>query len=69
MSTAYWTDLAVCGAAVAVIWGYILRHDFKRRRKPMARRRWRDAEPWKDPRCSIRKFREIVDTTKERQAR
>jgi len=32
------------------------------------RRQWRD-KPWSDPRCSIRQFRNIVDTTKERQAR
>jgi len=66
MTSAYWTDLAVCAFAVAAIWVPILVHDYRkrRRRKPMETH-----APWRDPRCSIRKFRDIVDTQKERQAR
>ena len=28
-----------------------------------------NSRPWKDPRCSIRQFRNIVDTQKNREAR
>ena len=67
MTTAYWTDLAVCAFAVVAIWVPILVHDYRRRkRRPMATYA---AKPWNDPRCSIRQFRNIADTTKERQAR